>query len=332
MKAISYGTVGTSWITQSFIDGTVLDGSLQLGAVYSRTEETGRAFAEKNGCSLVFTDLEEMAQSKEIEAVYIASPNRLHYEQSRLFLEHGKHVICEKSVAAIPERVEELQALADQNGLVFMEAIMYLHLPQRNVFTEALQAVGPITQARLDFSQRSSRYDALLRGERSNMFDPAFETGALMDLGVYCVYPALSLFGWPETMESAATFVSSGSDGAGCSLWKYPDKQVMLSWSKTANTLYGSEFQGENGLVSVKSISRLTGITVSDVSGESRVLVGERDKAWLMSFEGADFARYIRDPSAKEEYKRYAELCLLTAKAMYEIRKQAGIRFPSDPV
>lgn len=331
MDPIPYGIVGTSWITQSFVDGTVLDGSLKLAAVYSRTEEKGRAFAGKNGCRRVFTDLTEMAQSREIQAVYIASPNSLHYEQSRLFLEHGKHVICEKSVAATPGRVEELQALADKNGLVFMEAIMFLHLPQLGVFNEAIAQIGPVIQARIDFSQRSSRYDELLKGEGSNMFDPAFETGALMDLGVYCVYPALYLFGWPQRMESAATFVSSGSDGAGSSLWVYPDKQVMLSWSKMSNTAYGSEFQGQNGILAVNSISRLTGITVTDLSGESRPLVGERDKAWLMSFEGADLVRYMLDPAAQPEYRRAAELCRLTARAMYEIRRQAGIRFPSDP-
>lgn len=331
MKAIAYGTVGTNWITQSFVDGTVLDGSLRLAAVYSRTEETGRAFAEKNGCKRVFTDLTEMACSSEIEAVYIASPNSLHYEQSKLFLEHGKHVICEKSVAAVPERVEELQALADAKGLIFMEAIMFLHLPQLATLNEALAQVGPVIQARVDFSQRSSRYDDLLNGKGSNMFNPAFETGAMMDLGVYCVYPALYLFGWPQRMESAATFVSSGSDGAGTSLWIYPDKQVTLSWSKMSNTVYGSEFQGEHGILEVNSISRLTGITAVSQTGERRSLVGERDKAWLMSFEGADLARYIRDPGAQAEYRRAAELCLQTARAMYEIRKQAGIHFPTDP-
>lgn len=329
MNSIPFGTVGTGWITQSFINGTVLDGSLALAAVYSRSEETGRAFAEKNGCKRVFTDLEAMAKSPAIEAVYIASPNALHVAQSRLFLEHGKHVICEKPVAARPEEVVELQQLAQSRHLIFMEAIMFLHLPQLETLRRALEALGPLTQVRLDFSQRSSRYDDLLAGKRSNMFDPAFETGALMDLGVYCVYPALTLFGEPQGIASAATFVSSGSDGTGTSLWVYPDKQVVLSWSKQNNTPYGSEFHGENGVLEVTSISRLTGITLIDNAGQRTPLAGERDKPWLMSFEGADFARYIRQPD-DPEYRRCSELCRQTAEMMYRIRRQAHIQFPTD--
>lgn len=330
MKPIAYATVGTSWITQSFIDGTVLSGAMKLAAVYSRDREKGEAFAAKNGVRRVFTDLREMAACPEIEAVYIASPNRLHVEQSRLFLEHGKHVICEKSVAARPERVQALQELADRKGLIFMEAIMFLHLPQLSELEAALDRIGPLSQVRLDFSQRSSRYDDLLKGKGSTMFDPRFESGALMDLGVYCVYPALYLFGKPERMDSAATFVESGSDGAGSSLWTYPDKQVVLTWSKTSGTPYGSEFQGKNGVVEVASISKLTGLAVWDLAGQRTPLVGERDKAWLMSFEGMDFVRYIRDPGAKEEYRRASRLCRETAEMMYKIRCQAGIRFPTD--
>lgn len=46
---------------------------------------------------------------------------------------------------------------------------------------------------KLDFCQRSSKLDSYLEGELPNIFNPALETGALMDLGVYCVYPALAL-------------------------------------------------------------------------------------------------------------------------------------------
>lgn len=91
---IRYATIGTSWITREFIGGAALAGGLQLAAVYSRNEESGAAFAAGLGGVPVYTDLEKLAASG-IDAVYIASPNSLHYPQSRFFLERGIHVLCE---------------------------------------------------------------------------------------------------------------------------------------------------------------------------------------------------------------------------------------------
>ena len=66
--------------------------------------------------------------------MYIASPNSLHYEQSKLFLQNGKHVICEKPITVEPEQLEELQQLAQQKQLIYLEALIgvypvsYTHL------------------------------------------------------------------------------------------------------------------------------------------------------------------------------------------------------------
>ncbi len=162
-----------------------------------------------------FTNLEEMAASDLLDAVYIASPNAFHYEQARLFLEHGKHVICEKPLCAQARKVRELQQIAKDRGLVYLEAIMFLHLPQRKLLEDALGQLGQITLVKLDFCQRSSKLDRYLEGELPNIFNPAMETGALMDLGVYCVYPALALFGEPESFTVEPQMMESGADGAG---------------------------------------------------------------------------------------------------------------------
>ena len=109
---IRYGIIGTGWITEAFLAGAAGVPGMALRAVCSRSEERGREFAARHGADLVFTDPARMAASPDIDAVYIASPNVLHAAQSRLFLENGKHVLCEKPLAARPEEVESLQALA----------------------------------------------------------------------------------------------------------------------------------------------------------------------------------------------------------------------------
>ena len=149
---IKLGTIGTSGICEQFLSGVALTNQFVLSAVYSRTYETGYAFGTKFGCSTVFTDLEEMAKSPLLDAVYIASPNRFHYSQSKIFLENGKHVLCEKPMVTSLDEYRELKALADKNGLIYMEAIMPPHTEHYAKVKEAFSKIGKPVSARFDFS------------------------------------------------------------------------------------------------------------------------------------------------------------------------------------
>ena len=140
--------------------------------------------------------------------------------------------------------MRELQRIAQEHGAVFLEAIMYLHLPQRKLLEDTLQQLGQISLVKLDFCQRSSKLDRYLQGELPNIFNPALETGALMDLGVYCVYPALALFGKPESFSLQPHMMDSGADGAGIATLRYPDKLVTLTYSKLGQAGANSDFQG----------------------------------------------------------------------------------------
>ena len=76
-------------------------------------------------------------------------------------------------------------------------------------------------------------------------------TGGLMDLGIYCVYPAVMLFGMPDKVSAHARFLSTGADGSGCVTLHYADKTVVLTYSKTAQGEIGSEIQGEHGVIRI---------------------------------------------------------------------------------
>jgi predicted dehydrogenase len=97
---IRFAVVGTNWITKSFIDAAHESGKLRLTAVYSRTLEGAKALGHDYPVEHYFDSLEALAASDEIDAVYIASPNSLHCEQTLLFLNHKKHVICEKPLSS----------------------------------------------------------------------------------------------------------------------------------------------------------------------------------------------------------------------------------------
>lgn len=323
---IKYAVIGTGWIAEEFVKGTKLVDGLEFSAVYSRSKEKGKAFAEPFGDVTVFDDINQLAKS-DVDAVYIASPNSLHYSQSKLMLENGKHVICEKPITVEPREFEELRTLADKKGLVYMEAIMYMHLPARKTLRDWAEKIGEITTAHFDFSQLSSKYPALKRGELPNIFNPKFATGCLMDLGIYCVYPALDLFGEPKEIRSIAGLLETGADGYGTTVFDYGDKQVTLTFSKVGQSRFGSQIFGDNGTLATPSISKLVNLSYFDNDGKETVLTEDTEKHVLMSYEAQSFYDYITNPEAKAELERINDLTFAVSKTMKTIREQTGIKF-----
>lgn len=323
---VKFAVIGTGWIAEEFVKGTELVEGLKFSAVYSRSKEKGKAFAEPFGGAEVFDDINALAKS-DVDAVYIASPNSLHYEQSKLMLQNGKHVICEKPITVEPEEFEELRALAQEKGLVYMEAIMYMHLPARKTLKKALENLGEITTAHFDFSQLSSKYPALKKGELPNIFNPKFATGCLMDLGIYCVYPALDLFGEPKKITSTAGFLSTGADGYGTTVFDYEDKQVTLTFSKVGQSRFGSQIFGDNGTISTPSISKLVNVSCFDNDGNETALTTDTEKHVLMSYEAQSFYNYITNPETRQELEIINDLTLAVSKAMKIIREKTGIKF-----
>ncbi len=320
-----YGVIGTGWIAKSFIDGARMLCNSDFVAVYSRTEESGGKFATENNIPTVYTDINEFAKG-DFDAVYIASPNKLHYEQSKLMLENGKHVICEKPITVEPEELQELQALAKKNGLVYIEAIMYMFNPARELLKDAIGKIGRITSVHFDFSQLSSKYPAYLEGKLPNIFNPALATGCLMDLGIYCVYPALDIFGMPEKITACASFMESGADGSGNSALLYPDKLVNLTYSKLGQDRLGSQIFGDKGTVTIESVSKLTNMNILDNNGNMTEIIGDVPKEKLMGYEAKAFESFIANPDG-EYYAVTSERALQVSKVMKEIRNLSDIKF-----
>lgn len=328
---IRYGIIGSSSITDCMIAGAKQYDCLELTAVYSRTAERAHVYAKQHGAVYTFTSLEEMATSDVIDMVYIASPNVAHLQQAQVFLRNGKHVLCEKPLSAHPEELRETFALAEQNGCLFAEAIMLLFQPQLQILKDAVKAIGDVSLAHFDFSQLSSRMPEYYAGGTPNIFNPALEAGTLQDLGVYCVYPSLILFGKPQAMTASASFLKTGADGAGCSIWQYPDMQAVLTYSKTGQGRAPCEIVGTKGSVTISSISKLENIVLYLNEKAPQKLWGEEDKDILMGREIATFADWIRN-GADDVYAYHKKLALDACDCMFVMRQAAGIIFPSDNV
>ncbi len=329
-STISYATVGTGWITEAFIRGAMQVEGLELRAVYSRSMDKAEAFAKQYEGVDAYDNLADLAAS-DVEAVYIASPNSLHYEQSRLFLENGKHVICEKPITVTPEQLFELQKLAEANDVVYMEAIMMLHQPQRKLLRDAMQRIGNISAARFDYSQLSSKYESFRNGENPNIFNPDFAAGCLMDMGIYCVYPAIDLFGTPQKIHAVAGILENGIDGFINAIYQYEDISVGISSSKIGQGRIGSEILGDLGTIVIDEIWHLAKMRIHWKDGTIEEIFGSVAKDDLMAAEAQSFWRYIteREESAAE-YAYAKKLSLAVSHTMSQMRHMTGATFAED--
>ncbi len=325
---IRLGTVGTSAITTWFLQAARLTGRYRLVACCSRDAARGAAFAAEQGFERIYQNLEAMARDPDVDGVYLATPNVFHPAQSRLFLEHGKHVLCEKPIATSARAYEELLELAEQKGLIYMEAIMSRYSPGRVILRDALGEIGRIAHARIDFSQRSSRYDAFLAGKPVNIFDMSLAAGAFMDLGVYCVYGALDLLGTPDKISAAASFLHNGADGSGSAILTYPDYLATLTYSKVGQSIAATEIIGDRGAIRIGSISQYGDIhLVKD--GEDRLLYPMPTRDTVMGAEANRFADYVENIAQyRSEYDQACDLTFRVQTCMDAIKGSAQLHYP----
>lgn len=319
-------TIGTSWITDSFIKSSDYVDSAEICAVYSRSMEKATKFAAEHEVGLCYDSLDEMLSNKDIEAVYIASPNVFHFDQAKMCLENGKHAICEKPAVVTGEQLRYLYSLAESKGLIFLEAMKSMHSDGLRVVKNEIKKIGYIRTASIDFSQLSSKYPAYKRGENPNIFNPDFCTGALMDLGVYCVYFVLELFGKPEKVISHSDFLESKADYAGTLVFVYNDKTVTVTYSKVANGFLPSKILGEDGAVTVKSVSKLVGINRYYNDGSVNELYPVVDENLVMSKEIEAFISFINGENA-DYYAYCKQMSLDVCEIMERIRKENNFTF-----
>lgn len=323
---IRFAVIGTNWITRQFVDAAHETGKYKLTAVYSRSLEQAQTFANDYPVEHLFTSLDAMAQSEDIDAVYIASPNSLHFPQTKLFLLHKKHVICEKPLASNLHEVEQAIALARENQVVLFEAFKTASLPNFQILQQSLEKVGPIRKAFINYCQYSSRYQRYLDGENPNTFNPAFSNGSIMDIGFYCLASAVALWGEPKQVQASASLLDSGVDAHGIAVLDYGDFSVTLQHSKVSDSTLPSEIQGEAGALVIEKISECQKVAFIPRGSKAQDL-SQPQHINTMLYEAEEFARLVEN---NEVNHPALEVSRITAKVQTEIRRQTGVVFPAD--
>ncbi len=323
---IRFAVIGTNWITRQFVDAAHETGKYTLTAVYSRSLEQAQHFASDYPVEHLFTSLEALAQSHDIDAVYIASPNSLHFSQSELFLRHKKHVICEKPLASNLREVEAVIACARENGVVLFEAFKTASLPNFLLLQQSLPKAGKVRKAFINYCQYSSRYQRYLDGENPNTFNPAFSNGSIMDIGFYCLASAVALWGEPHSVQATASLLDSGVDAHGVVVLNYGDFSVTLQHSKVSDSVLPSEIQGEDGALVIEKISECQKVSFVPRGGKPQDL-SQPQHINTMLYEAERFASLVENHEVN-----HAGLAIsrITAKLLTEIRRQTGVVFPAD--
>ena len=244
---MNIATIGTSSITETFINAILEVEGLRLKAIYSRNLDKASRSANKHEDGLVFHQLDDFARCGAVAVVYIASPNSCHFEQAVLMLENGKHVICEKPIFSNINELNRAYQTAKENGVYLFEAIRTIHTPNFKLLIDSIKRVGRIRNVNLQYMKYSSRYDQVLKGETPNIFSAKHSGGALVDLGVYPLAMAISLFGSPISTVYTPVMLESGVDGGGSLTLQYKDFVCTIVCSKIVNSYGSNEIHGELG-------------------------------------------------------------------------------------
>ncbi len=197
---IGWGILGASNISNSFASDLPRSRGSRLVAVGARDLSRAEAFAGIVGAERAYGSYEELVADPDVDIVYIGTTHESHAEQTRLALEAGKAVLCEKPFTVSAAEAEPLVKLARDRGLFLMEAMWTRFIPAIRRIVELAQdgAIGEVKHVHSTFGNHVP-YDIT-----SRLFDPARAGGALLDLGVYPLTFARLILGAPDHVDAAA--------------------------------------------------------------------------------------------------------------------------------
>ena len=327
---IHVATIGSGVIVDRMIQAIESTENMKVQAVYSRTAKKAQEFATKHNVPSYYEDMDAMLSDSQIHAVYVASPNSLHYEQSKKALLAGKHVICEKPFCSTVEQAKELFELAQQKGVFIFEAITNIHTPNFKRIQKSLPRCGEVKLVQCNFSQFSSKYIAYKNHEQRNVFDLEFDGGALMDINVYNLHFVVGLFGKPLSCQYIANVGYNGVDTSGVVILKYENMMAICTGAKDCSSPNCAYIQGDEGTIRMDRASIGVCSHVDFILPKGDV-IGKKDTSsfeelgieqeFHMNYECQDFA-YVIENKDVEKYEQWKQQTLIVVDLLESCKKQ----------
>lgn len=318
--------VGTGMIVKEVLPVLKEIKSIDLMAIVStpRSLETTEALADAFGIQQASCQLAEVLKNEEVDTVYVATPNHLHFEVAKQALEAGKHVICEKPFTMTAKELDALSSIARAKQLILLEAITNQYLPNTQFIKDHLTELGEIKLVECNYSQYSSRYDAFKRGEIAPAFDPKKGGGALRDLNIYNIHLLVGLFGKPKTVQYLAN-MERQVDTSGVLLMDYERFKAVCIGAKDCSAEIVSTIQGNKGFLSVLGAPNAVPELLLAIRGEQARTVNLNHPSHRMYDEFIAFSDIISNKDMER-----AEQALEHSKAVMAVLEQAAASLESN--
>ncbi len=324
---MKWGILATGTIAKTFADTVThmnIEGEPEtLTAVGSRSMDSALAFAAKHGIPRAYASYEALVNDPAVDAVYIATPNSMHYENALLCLNAGKHVLCEKPFTTNAEDAEKLYALANEKNLLIMEGLWTLFIPAYAKIRELISrgVIGKVRHVRAE-------YGFIARGARkARKFDSSLAGGALLDVGIYNLGFLKTVFGkLSEDFTTICHINEYGTDDLSTVQFRFGNgasAQIMQSIGVDAGR--PAVIYGEKGKIVIPDYQRCEAFSVITWDG--------KEEFFRFPFEASGFEYEIRSftetvdrHSVKtESYPPEASLDIL--RTLDRIRNAWDLRF-----
>ena len=241
---LRWGVLAPGKIARAFADDLALLPDMEIAAAGSRSLVNATAFTQQYG-GRAYGSYAELVAAPDVDVVYVASPHSLHDEHSRLALDAGKPVLCEKPLALDADTAAALCAYARERGLFLMEAMWTACHPLIRVLLAGL-AEGRFGTPRQVVADLGFVVEA---APDSRMLDPALGAGALLDMGIYPITLAHLVLGPPEEQRAVADVVGGVDFDVAVSARHGGGALSMSAASMTANSPRTATIATDTGLL-----------------------------------------------------------------------------------
>lgn len=311
--------LGTGKIVEEVLPVLKEINGIELSAILStpRSIEKAEKLAELYAISQASSDYDSILANPDVDTVYVALPNHLHYDYAKKALLAGKHVICEKPFTLTLAEFEDLAKIAEQKNRILLEAITNQYLGNFASIKANLAKLGDIKIVECNYSQYSSRYDAFKRGEIAPAFDPAKGGGALRDLNIYNIHLVVGLFGKPERVQYLAN-MERGVDTSGILIMDYGNFKAACIGAKDCSADIKSTIQGNKGSIAVLGPTNSMPELSLSLNGQSLTMINENSLNHRMHDEFVAFQAII-----EHEDMTATKLALYHSHLVMEVLDQA---------
>ena len=324
------GIIGAGKIAQEVLKfiNTIENIETVAIAATPRSEEKLKKLSAKYEIGKYYTDYEDLLKNPEVEVVYVALPNNLHYEVMDKALDYGKDIICEKPFTANINQALKIFKKAESKDRIILEAMSNRFIPNAVKVKEEIKKLGKIKIVSFNYSQYSSRYDRFRQGDIAPAFSLENAGGALMDLNIYNIDYAINLFGRPKDLRYFPN-IEKSIDTSGVCLLDYDDFKLVSIGAKDSTASLVNTIQGEDGTIEIPdALNSFGSYRMMEIGGEYTNYNINEDKSRLY-YEFVEFEKIIRNKDM-ERVKELKELTLITTETINQARIEAGIFFPAD--